>query len=439
MGGTIIVGAGINGLLLGALLAHDGERVTVFEKNSFPGGRAFLYERDGFTMDYGVHLTRFGPASALATIMRRIGKDVSFRRMGASYVIDHNGKKVLFPTSPGGIFKSKMFSLAEKAQLVRLLVRIKKGALNDGHMDTSLRDWMNMNRVTGGVRRYLELLSASVMVCPFIEQTSSGEMFRNLYKVFTTGHSAEYLSGGWKPVYDALISEIQKTGSIHYGRKVDSVLISGGKAAGVKVAGKKYAADRVVINLPVQEIFTILPEAKFDRDYVKLCKNLVPTSGVFFDIALKKRIADYDGLLYTYRPMAYGMLTSNLVQGLAPEGAQILTMLYPTTLEDVRDTTLRMERKEELWKAIRKYFPDIDDNILWTRVSCLRMIDGAQVNIRQTEDRRPGPTVPGAAGLYLVGDSIAAPGAGGDVGNESVLVTYRAMTGTLLTGAGEVE
>ncbi|MBN2160442.1 MAG: NAD(P)/FAD-dependent oxidoreductase [Spirochaetes bacterium] len=436
MSGTIIVGAGINGLLLGALLAHDGERVTVFERNSFPGGRAFLHERDGFTMDYGVHLTRFGPASALATIMRRIGAEVSFRKLGPSYVIDHNGRKVLFPTSPDGIFKSSMFSLAEKVRLIGLLLKIKKGMLNDGLMETSLRDWMNMNRVTGGVRRYLELLSASVMVCPFIEQTSAGEMFRNLYRVFTTGHSAEYLSGGWKPVYEALIGEIRKNGSIHFGKKVDSVIINKGRAAGVKAAGKKHTAERVVINLPVQELFTILPESKFDREYVTLCKNLVPTSGIFFDIALKKKIADYNGLLYTYRPMAYGMLTSNLAAGLAPVGAQILTMLYPTTMEDIRDATIRMERKEELWTAIRKYFPDISDHILWTRVSCLRMVDGAQVNIRQTEDRRPGPSVPGIAGLYLVGDSIAAPGAGGDVGNESVLLTYRAMTGTVLTNAG---
>jgi phytoene dehydrogenase-like protein len=63
---TIIIGAGINGLLLGALLAHDGDEVTIVEKNSFPGGRAFLLERDGYVMDYGIHLTRFGPARARA-------------------------------------------------------------------------------------------------------------------------------------------------------------------------------------------------------------------------------------------------------------------------------------------------------------------------------------------------------------------------------------
>jgi len=425
---TIIVGAGINGLLLGALLAHDGDEVTVFEKNSFPGGRALLLERDGYVMDYGVHLTRFGPESALAKIMRQIGHAVSFTKLGTSYLIDQNGKKVLFPTSPGGIFKSDLFSFAEKIRLVSLLLKIKKDKLNIP-VDMSLRDWMNLNKIQGGVRRYLELLSASVMVCPFFEKTSAGEMFRNLRKVFATGHSAEYLSGGWKPVYDAIIREIQKNGSIRYGAKVESVILGKNKASGVVAGKKKIVADRVIINLPVQELFTVLPEARFDREYVRLCKELVPTSGIFFDIALKSRIADYDGLLYTYSPMTYGLITSNLVPGLAPEGGQILTMLYPVTMEDVRDSALRMQRKDELWSAIRKYFPGIDDHILWKREICLRMVDGAQINTHQTDDRRPGTAVPDISNLFLVGDSIAAPGAGGDVGNESVLVAYRRITG----------
>lgn len=429
MGTTIIVGAGINGLLLGALLAHDGEEVTVLEKNSFPGGRAFLYEQGGYVMDYGVHLTRFGPESPLAKIMKRIGAEVSFRRLGPSYVIDQNGKKTLFPTSPGGIFKSGMFTFLEKIRIARLLLRVKKGELNEGYMDVSLRDWLNLNNVTGGVRRYLELISASVMVCPFFEKTSAGEMFRNLHKVLVTGHSAEYLDGGWKPVYRALIGEIEKKGSIHCGIKVDSVLLGKGKVSGVAAGRKKFMADRVVLNVPVQEIFTFLPETKFDREYVKLCKNLVPTSGVFFDIALKSRVGDYDGLLYTYNPMTFGVITSNLSDGLAPEGGQILTMFYPTTMEDVRDTNLRMQRKEELWQAIKKFFPNIDDEILWKRETSLRMVDGAQVNTEQTEHRRPGAAVPGYSNLYLVGDSIAAPGAGGDIGNESVLISYYVITG----------
>jgi phytoene desaturase len=44
----VIVGAGFAGLASAALLANKGCEVVVLEKNAGPGGRAQVYERDGF-------------------------------------------------------------------------------------------------------------------------------------------------------------------------------------------------------------------------------------------------------------------------------------------------------------------------------------------------------------------------------------------------------
>ena len=48
-----IVGAGVDGLTAAALLAHRGFRVSLFEKQSLPGGRAAAMTWDGFTFDLG--------------------------------------------------------------------------------------------------------------------------------------------------------------------------------------------------------------------------------------------------------------------------------------------------------------------------------------------------------------------------------------------------
>ncbi|NLZ28742.1 MAG: NAD(P)-binding protein, partial [Firmicutes bacterium] len=53
---TIIVGGGITGLQLGALLSHDGEKVLILDRGSRTGGRAVVQKRKGFIVDYGVHL-----------------------------------------------------------------------------------------------------------------------------------------------------------------------------------------------------------------------------------------------------------------------------------------------------------------------------------------------------------------------------------------------
>jgi phytoene dehydrogenase-like protein len=431
MSKTIIIGGGINALLLGGLLSFDGEQIILFEKNSYIGGRAFLYEKDGFVLDNGLHVTRFGPESPVAKIMHHIGRHVEYRRLGNSYLVDYDGQKVLFPTSPAGVFKTRLFTMTEKLKVLGLLIKIKSGKFND-LMDISLKDWMAQHNITGGIRRYFELISASLMVCPFIEKTSAGETFRNLQKILKSGHSAEYPAKGWRPIQKALVNEIEKNGEIKLRSKVERVSIKDGKAVSVLVDGKEYYADRIVINIPVQQLFSILPEELFDSGYVSLCKDLLPTSGVFIDVLLKERISDIDGMLYTYSPKAYGMITSNVAEGIAPHGSQLLTVFYPTSLEDVTDTEKRKQKKEEIWKAVKSFFPDIERHIYWKRETSLRMIDGAQVNIEQTEDRRPRSKVPGIENLYLVGDSISAPGAGGDVGNESVLITYRDMTGRVL-------
>jgi len=48
-----VIGAGIGGLSVAALLAKDGHEVHVYEKNSRPGGRADVFSAEGFTFDAG--------------------------------------------------------------------------------------------------------------------------------------------------------------------------------------------------------------------------------------------------------------------------------------------------------------------------------------------------------------------------------------------------
>lgn len=49
----IVVGGGVSGLATACLLARDGHEVTVLEKNGEFGGRAGVWEKDGFTFDTG--------------------------------------------------------------------------------------------------------------------------------------------------------------------------------------------------------------------------------------------------------------------------------------------------------------------------------------------------------------------------------------------------
>ncbi|MCP4163744.1 MAG: NAD(P)-binding protein [Deltaproteobacteria bacterium] len=335
-----IIGGGINGLLLAALLSKDGYFVNVFEKRKNTGGRAFLYEKDGFVIDNGLHITRFGPHSPVGKVMKYIGKEIKYKKMGKSYLINNQNKKYNYPRNPIGFLTSNMFSISEKLQIAKLMLSVKRGDFN--HMDDiPLIDWMDQQNVRGGIKLFFEMLSGSMMVCPFIGKTSSGDMFRIMQRMVKLGRTIEYPANGWKPIYEGLTSQIEKNGKINLKNKVDEVILNGVNAKGVLIDGIEIQSDIVVINLPVQDLFTVLPEERFPNEYVDLCKNILPTSGTFIDIALDKCIGKQDGLLYTYDPVTIGMITSNVAKNIAPTGKQLLTFWYPTSREDVLDKKMK--------------------------------------------------------------------------------------------------
>jgi len=50
---AVVIGAGFGGLAVAALLARQGMKVTVVEKNEMAGGKARVWKKDGFTFDMG--------------------------------------------------------------------------------------------------------------------------------------------------------------------------------------------------------------------------------------------------------------------------------------------------------------------------------------------------------------------------------------------------
>ena len=52
---TVIIGSGVGGTAVGALLASKNLNMLLIEKNEKIGGRCSTYEKNGFKIDVGVH------------------------------------------------------------------------------------------------------------------------------------------------------------------------------------------------------------------------------------------------------------------------------------------------------------------------------------------------------------------------------------------------
>ena len=84
-----VIGSGFAGLSAASCLAKEGYEVTVYEKNSQPGGRARKFEAEGFTFDMGP--SWYWMPDVFEKFFNRFGKSASdyytLERLDPSYRI----------------------------------------------------------------------------------------------------------------------------------------------------------------------------------------------------------------------------------------------------------------------------------------------------------------------------------------------------------------
>ncbi|MCJ7653164.1 MAG: hypothetical protein MUO75_05640, partial [Actinobacteria bacterium] len=71
--------------------------------------------------------------------------------------------------------------------------------------------------------------------------------------------------------------------------------------------------------------------------------------------------------------------------------------------------------EKNLRELIEKMFPGTLGKVEWERTLKLKIVDGFEPRTGQTSKDRPGVRAPFLDNLFFAGDTVAAPGAGGDV------------------------
>ncbi len=411
----IIIGAGINGLALGALLSKDGARVLVLEKSREIGGRAWVQKRGGFQVDYGMHLVRFGKESALSGICSALGHPLEFHNVESTYLVDE-GSQLEIPAR-GASQSMNMFAGD------RTLDELKR---------VSLQAWMDEKGMGRRLRKLFTATSATLNVNPFVERSSVGELLLNLKKVGESEVGAAYPVGGWQPIFSLFQDWIDKKGQVRTSIPVGSILVQDGRAVGVRTREGNIAAGRVISAIPCQDLFNLLEEKLCPPGFAAKCRGLRPTAGIVLDYGISGTINAGRNLWCLWEPLSYGFFPSNFEPRIAPPDHQLLTWFYPLEKFQVEDNEVSRGFKTRLEEAIFSLFPALPERIRWSRSLYLPMVDGAEVSVDQTREDRPAPEVPGVDRLFLAGDSVGGEGAGGDIGHNSVSQCYSTITGKKL-------
>jgi phytoene dehydrogenase-like protein len=194
-------------LTTATLLARAGYAVTLIEQSQHLGGRAITQNEKGFHFNLGPHgLYRAGQG---ANILHELG--VSFTgktpTLGGSYAI-RQGKPFALPLGLRGLLTSRLFGIAGKLEVSRLLAGLGKiDTTSIQHL--SLQDWLHQATRLPEVRQFVEALVRLTTYTNAPERLSAGAALAQLQLAFS---GITYIDGGWQVLVEGLRQAAQAAG-----------------------------------------------------------------------------------------------------------------------------------------------------------------------------------------------------------------------------------
>jgi phytoene desaturase len=270
---AIIIGSGFGGLAAAVRLGARGYRVTVLETLDAPGGRAYVHRQDGFTFDAGPTIVTvphlFEELWSLAG--RRFADDIDLRPMNPFYRIRFDDGASFDCWGDPERMRAEVMRFAPDdvagyesfMQVSKTLCRI--GFEGMGH--TPFSSWTDMARVAPTMAR----LRADRSLASLVARHVKNERLRfvlSFHPLFVGGNpftvtsiygmiahvernwGVHYAMGGTGRLIEGLAGLVESQGNtIRYCAEVDEIIVSEGRATGVRMAdGKTLAADVVVSN-----------------------------------------------------------------------------------------------------------------------------------------------------------------------------------------------
>ncbi|KER09170.1 MAG: amine oxidase [[Candidatus Thermochlorobacteriaceae] bacterium GBChlB] len=289
---VIVIGAGIGGLTVAALLQHAGLQTLTFEQHTVGGGSASLFRKKGYTFDAGASMfygfgknDQSGSLNLHRRIFDRLGVEV---RVVPDPVQIHyhlpndfqvatyyDREKFLnelierFPSEAKGIRAfydelDKVFqiisafpagSLEDIGHLTKLAFKYPKKVFN-----LALQTFKSMG---GEARKFIkneELLRFIDIECEsWALQDASATPFVNAGICLADRHHGgiNYPIGSSGAIANALVDGIRKFGGkVRFAAPVDEILMKNGSAVGVRLQnGEEHFAKAIVSNATIWDTF----------------------------------------------------------------------------------------------------------------------------------------------------------------------------------------
>ncbi len=391
---VVVVGAGFGGLSAAALLAREGARVTVVEKNDEVGGRARRWSSDGFHFDMGPSWYWMPDIfERFFELFDQHPRDYyHLERLDPSYrVVFAPGDAVDLPAGVDALVR--LFDEAEPGSGPRLRAFLADAAYKyeagmgdfvhkpslspfefaDPRLLVALFRLQMLQSFRGHVERHFtHPRLRQIVEFPVLFLGATAPKTPALYSMMNHADMALgtwYPQGGMAAVVDGLRRLAESQGAeIRTGTEVLEIPVEGGRATGVLTEDGLMEADVVLANADYHHVETRLLRRRH-RQYSAewWSRRTLSPSSLLFYLGVRGRVdglahhtlffdepiddhadAIYENPRWPERPLFYVSAPSTTDPGVAPDGHENLCLLIPLA-PDLPDDH---ETRERYWDIV---------------------------------------------------------------------------------------
>jgi phytoene dehydrogenase-like protein len=431
-----VVGAGPAGLVCSALLAGQGKRVALVERERILGGRSRHWRYRGHEIGLGSHLVE-DPGDSLTRVCDLLGLRLAHSERSDSMPFwDRSGWKPI-QEYYGGAAKQGL------KRCIEALVETPYEQL-DSWDHASLREWMRQHTRDDGVFLVWEAISMLEQITSnWWEHSASENLYvRKLhYELRRTAGYSFWPLGGWARLWSDIGDAIRALGgTIVQPASVVRVIVENRAVKGLELStGDVIESDNVVVSTPVWTLPRLFDDGVLPWDLEQrialLRQNRNRACWIGWWIAAREPV-----IAMTEREMASFFATpraglpgftlnfTGYDPAVSPKGEYLTCVGAAFDAVEHYGDRAWIERKfRELWLDVEDMLPAAK-GALWTKrhlvttygVVCKPGLVGAV---------RPDATVRGLDGLWLTGDTTRARGVGIDKAARSGITSAEAVLG----------
>jgi len=266
---AIVVGGGPGGSACAALLAKQGMKILLLEKNDRPGGKALTMTKEGF--GYELWPVAGGPRqnTKFEAVLNELGMEL----------------EILPPIPPGGGGggtprpTEPSFTPEETEEINRFNndVATMTPQEIDTLDDVTWHDFISRYKIPQSMYTSLASLANLIFAVP-VDLLAASEAIK-VRQDFARGGAGCYFKGGYGKLFETFTEAVKRYGGeVRLRTRVERIDVEDGQVRGVVTEHGTFQAPIVVSNAGIQPtVLKLVGTEHFDKSYVNYVKDLVPS------------------------------------------------------------------------------------------------------------------------------------------------------------------